>query len=195
VLVIAADLHGGAMVGKGTSGDDAVRDQAFFARIPNATYGFAATGRFLFFGANLKHHQYVGPRISKGSSAEKPALATWTQLTVGIDFAIDLGSEEQKKAKRGPFVQIAAGAGFGVGTGQQVDPPLDNKQIDDKAFLLEGRIGFGKHVAKHWDIGVLVPVGYGYFLKNGVPANDLDNHYQGLYVEALAFLRLRIKVL
>jgi hypothetical protein len=195
VLTLSGDLHGGGMYGAGMAGDDVVADQAFFARVPNAVYGASVGARFLFLGATITHHQYVGPRINDEGMGEKPSLATWTQLTAGLDFTIDLGNDKQKKEKKGGFMQIAAGAGFGVGTGQQVDPPLDNRQIDDKAFLLEGRVGFGKHAGKHADWGVLVPITYGYFFKNGVAANDVDNHYQGIHVEALLFLRLRLKLL
>jgi hypothetical protein len=195
VFTLSGDLHGGGMVGRGTSGDDAVRDQAFFARVPSLTYGATVGARFLFLGATILHHQYVGPRISDEGMGEKPSLATWTQFTAGVDFTVDLGDDKQKKEKKGGFLQVAAGAGFGVGTGQQVDPPLDNKQVDDKAFLLEAKLGYGKHVGKHTDFGVLVPVTYGYFFKNGVPANMLENHYQGLHVEVLLFLRLRVKLL
>jgi hypothetical protein len=139
----------------------------------------------LIFGATVQHHQY-----NDGDD-----LATWTQIMGGLDFGVDLGSAEQKKARKGAFIQIAAGAGFGVGTGQQVDPPLSNDQISDKGFLLGGRLTIGKHLSKLWDFGVVVPVTYGYFFKNGVPANMLSNHYQGIHVEALLALRLNLKLL
>ncbi|MEO8702351.1 MAG: hypothetical protein ABI867_20065 [Kofleriaceae bacterium] len=184
VLVLYGDLQGGGMYGKGTSGDAAVKDQAFFANIPNVTYGASISARFLFLGATIQHHQYVGD-----------GLATWTQIMAGLDFSVDLGGEQDKKQHKGGFVNLKAGAGFGVGTGQQVDPPLDNAQIDDKGLLLGGQIGFGKHLSKFVDIGVEVPVLYGYFLKNGVPANDLSNHYQGIHVEALLTLRFNLKIL
>jgi len=185
VLVLYGDVQGGGMFGKGTSGDAAVKDQAFFANVPNVAYGAAVSARFLFLGATIQHHQY-----NDGSD-----LATWTQITGGLDFAINLGSDQEKKAGKGAFLQVGAGAGFGVGTGQQVEPPLDNAQVDDKAFLIEAKLAVGKHLSKFVDFGVMVPVAYGYFFKNGVPANDLDNHYQGIHAEALVFLRLRLKLL
>jgi hypothetical protein len=184
VLVLYGDLQAGGMYGKGVDGDTAVKDQAFFAQIPNVTYGASVSARFLFLGATIQHHQYVGD-----------GLATWTQIMAGLDFAVDLGSDQDKKAHKGGFVHLKAGAGFGVGTGQQVDPPLDNAQISDKAALLGGQLGFGKHLSKFVDVGVEVPLVYGYFIKNGVPANDLSNHYQGFHVEGLVFLRLNLKIL
>lgn len=185
VLVIWGDAQAGGMAGKGVRGDAEVKDQAFFAQVPNVTYGLAVGARFLFLGGEIKHSQY-----NDGSD-----LATWTQITAGVDFVLDLGSSEQKKLRKGGFLHFAAGAGFGVGTGQQVEPPLSNDEIDDKAFLIEGKIGFGKHLGKHLDAGLMIPVAYGYFFKNGVPANDLDNHYQGIHAQALLFLRLNIKLL
>lgn len=185
VLVLSADLQGGGMYGSAMAGEAPVKDQAFFADIPNTTYGAAVSARFLFLGATLQHHQY-----NDGDD-----LATWTQILAGLDFGVDLGTPEQKKAHRGGFVELKAGLGFGVGTGQQVDPPLSNDEISDKAVLVGAQLGFGKHLHKLWDAGIAIPVTYGYFLKNGVPANDLSNHYQGIQAEALLFLRLRLKVL
>ncbi|HEU0033683.1 MAG TPA: hypothetical protein VFQ53_23815 [Kofleriaceae bacterium] len=193
-VVVYGDLQGGGMYGKATGGDAAVQDQAFFANVPNALWGLSVSGRFLFLGGTIQHQQFVG----------NGDLATWTQLTAGLDFAVDLGGDtpsaapsdkDKKKERKGAYVHLTAGGGFGVGTGQQVDPPLDNAQIDDKAFLLQGSLGIGKHLGSFLDVGLSVPVTYGYFFKNGVPANDLSNHYQGIHVEALAYLRLYIKLL
>ena len=198
ILVLYADLHGGGMYGTGTGGDPAVKDQAFFANVPNVTYGFAVSARFLFLGATLQHHQYVGPggRSSTDSMSSGGSFGTWTQLMAGLDFAVDLGGDKKpEKPNTGGFVHVSAKAGFGVGTGQQIRPPLSNDQIDDKAVLVGAQLAVGKHLNKLFDVGVTVPVTWGYFLKNGVPANDLSNHYQGIHAEALVFLRLRLKVL
>ena len=47
-----------------------------------------------------------------------------------------------------------------------------------------------------FDLGVAVPVGYGYFFKsgNGAAANDLDTHYRGIEAEALLALRANIRL-
>src|SRR5262249_23364869 len=138
-------------------------------------------GRFLFLGAAIQHHQYTN-----GSN-----LATWTQFSAGLDFSIDMGDEKQKKEHEGTFVDVGAFLGLGLGTGQQVMPPLSNSQITDKAFLIEGRFGYGKHLSRVFDFGVTVPVSWGYFLKNGdgATANDLSTHYRGVQAEAVLFLR------
>ena len=185
VLVLYGDLHAGGMYGKGLSGDQ--KDSAFFGDAPNGVYGLSFAARLLFLGAQVQHHQYTD-----GSD-----LATWSQIIAGIDIDADIGSETDKKASKSGFFTVGIGLGFGLGTGQQVDPPLSNDEITDKAFLIEGRLGGGKHINKFLDVGVTVPVTWGYFLKSGdgATANDVSTHYQGLSVEALLFLRLRLKIL
>jgi len=188
VLLLYGSAHGGGMIGKGTGG--AQQDEDFFQNAPNGAYGLSVTGRFLFLAAEISHHQYA---FFGGETAN--SLRTWTEFSVGVDFDVDLGDEKMKKEHKGKFVQFSALGSFGVGTGQQVDPPLDNSEISDKGFLMTGRFGIGSHVSKLFDFGLLVPVHYGYFLKNGVPANTVSNHYQGVHAEALLFLRLNIKLL
>ncbi len=188
VAVLMGNVHGGGMVGKGTGGDQ--QDEAFFANAPNGVYGATVTGRFLFLAAEVTHRQYsfVGGEFEN-------SLRTWTQFSAGVDFEIGLGSTQQKKERKGSFFQVSAMAGFGVGTGQQVDPPLDNSQITDKGFMLGGKVALGTHLSKHFDFGLMVPAQFGYFFKNGVAANDLTNHYQGIHVEALLFLRVYLKLI
>jgi hypothetical protein len=188
VLLLYGNVHGGVMGGKGTGGDQ--KDEAFFQNAPNGTYGLSVAGRFLFFAAEISHDQYS---FFGGETAN--SLRTWTQFSAGVDFDIDLGSEKEKKEHKGKFIQFSALAGFGLGTGQQVMPPLDNGQVTDKGFMLGGRIGIGAHASKLFDYGIQVPVQYGYFFKNGVAANDVSNHYRGVHAEALVFLRLNIKLL
>jgi hypothetical protein len=189
VLLFYGDLHAGGMYGKGIGGDQ--KSEAFFENAPNGMYGFAVGGRFLsFLGAEIQHHQYAFIGGTDGSD-----LRTWTQIMGGLDFNVGLGSEKEKKAGTESFIQVSAMAGFGVGTGQQIMPPLDNAQVTDKGFLLGGKLGYGKHLSKFVDFGVLVPVAYGYYFKNGVSASDVTNQYQGIHVEGLLYLRLNIKLL
>lgn len=188
IAVITGNIHGGGMFGKGTGGDQ--QDEAFFANAPNGAYGATVTGRFLFFAAEITHRQY-----SFVGGEDENSLRTWTQFSAGVDFEIGLGSTQEKKQRKGAFLQASAMAGFGLGTGQQVEPPLDNSQITDKGFMLGGKVALGTHLSKHFDMGIMVPAQYGYFFKNGVAANDVSNHYQGVTIEALLFLRLYIKIL
>jgi hypothetical protein len=178
------ELHGGGMYGKGTSGD--LKDSAFFATSPNGAYGFQVGAELLFFDAWIQHHQYTdGSRIT-----------TWTQFGVGAHATVEKGTDKQQKAGKGGFMEFSGGLFFGIGTGQQVDPPLDNAQLSDKAFLLQGAIGFGSHLSKVFDIALSVPVSYGYFFKsgNGASANDTSTHYRGVEGEALVVLRGNIRL-
>ncbi|MBS1120046.1 MAG: hypothetical protein H6Q90_2274 [Deltaproteobacteria bacterium] len=181
-LVLYGGIDGGGMLGKGTGGDQ--KDAAFFATSSHGTYGATVGARILFLGAAIEHHQYVGS-----------GLSTWTQISGGLDMNVGLGSDKEKKAGKGGFFHLGATAGFGVGTGQQVDPPLSNDEVTDKGFLLTGTLGFGKHFNKMVDLGVSLPVTWGYYFKNGVAANDVSNHYQGIHGEALLYLRLNLKLL
>jgi hypothetical protein len=185
VFKLFAEADGGGMYGKGTKGD--LKDAAFFANAPHLDYGVLIGAEFLFLDAWIQHHQLTdGSRIS-----------TWTQFGVGVHGTIDLGDEKQQKAHEGGFFEFALGGWFGLGTGQQVNPPLDNAQITDKAFLVEARLGAGKHLSSVFDLGVSVPVSWGYFFKNGngAAANDVSTHYQSFQGEALVFLRGNLRLL
>ena len=188
VAVLMGNVHGGGMFGKGTGGDQ--KDEAFFANAPNGAYGLTVTGRFLFLAAEITHRQY-----SFVGGEDENSLRTWTQFSAGVDFEVGLGSTQEKKERKGTFLQLSAMAGFGLGTGQQVEPPLDNGEITDKGFMLGGKLALGTHLSKHFDLGLMVPAQYGYFFKNGVAVNDVSNHYQGIHVEALVFLRLYLKLI
>ncbi len=187
VLKLFAEAQGGAVYGKGTSGDQVIKDAAFFARAPHLGYGLLVGAEFLFLDAWVQHRQ-----LNDGDG-----IATWTQFGVGVHGLVDLGTVKQQKAHEGGFFEFGVGAWFGLGTVQQVMPPLDNAQISHKAFLLEGRIGAGKHLSPTFDVGVTVPVSWGYFFKNGggAVANDASTHYQGIQGEALLFLRANIRLL
>jgi len=187
VLKLFAEADGGGVYGKGTSGAQVIKDSAFFAKAPHLAYGALIGAEFLFLDAWIQHHQ-----LTDGSR-----IATWTQFGAGVHGTIDLGDAKQQKAHEGGFFEFGVGAWFGLGTGQQVMPPLDNAQITDKAFLVEGRVGFGTHLSKVFDFGLSVPVSWGYFFKNGngAVANDVSTHYQGIQGEALLYLRANIRLL
>ena len=185
ILKLFAEAQGGGVVGQGVGGD--AKDAAFFANAKHPLYGVEVGVELLVFDAMIQHQQFTN-----GSD-----LSTWTQFGVGIHQGVDLGDAQAKQQHKGPFIDLGVGGWFGLGTGQQVMPPLDNAQITDKAFLLEGRIGIGTHLSKLVDLGVAVPVSWGYFVKNGSGAsvNDTSSHYQGVQGELLAFLRLNIGLL
>ncbi len=189
VFKLFGEVHGGGVGGKGLSGDPVTAgdDEAFFANVPHLAYGARIGARFLILEGAIQHHQFTN-----GSD-----LSTWTQFSAGIGIQADLGDEKAKKAKTGSYFDVGLHFGFGLGTGQQVMPPLSNDEITDKGFLIEGRLGFGKHLNKVLDIGVVVPVSWGYMFKNGFDdsANDLSTHYRSLQVAGLLQLRMNIKLL
>ena len=188
VLKLFVEGQGGGVLGKRLAGDSANSDAAFFEKAPHGAYGACVGAQFLVFDVEIQHHQFTN-----GSR-----LATWTQFGAGVRFEVDVGdpSKEDKKAGKGSYAEVGAGLFFGLGTGQQVMPPLSNSQISDKGFGLQGRLGFGKHLSKIFDIGVQFPVSWGYFLKNGngAVANDLSTHYQSVQGEALLVLRGNIRL-
>jgi hypothetical protein len=185
VLRVFAELHGGAMYGQGSAGDQ--KDEAFFANAPTGMYGVKIAARFLILEAQIQHHQYRGG----------DELATWTQFSAGLGIGIDLGDDKEKKAHKSTFAEAGALVGAGLGTGRQVDPPLSNDEVTDKGFVVEGRFSIGKHLNKFLDFGVALTGAWGYFFKNGVDdvANDVSTHYQGMQFEGVAYLRLNLKLL
>jgi hypothetical protein len=181
-----ADVHVGGGGGAGVGGDQ--KDSAFFAKAPNGAYGALIGVQALIADAYIDHTQYTdGSRI-----------ATWTQFAVGIRIDIKTGGTESANGKPevAPtgYFELGMHAAFGLGTGAQVMPPLDNAQITDKAFMLEIRPGFGKMLGGGVRLGLSFPVSGGYFFKsgNGATANDLSTHYQG--VEAAALLTLGLEI-
>jgi hypothetical protein len=178
VFKLYGEAQGGGMMGKGLSGDQ--KDEAFFKKSAGGAYGALVGARFLILDAQIKHTQYFTDE-----------LTTWTQFNAGLAFSIDTGGEAAKKAHSGGYLEIGAHVGFGLGTGAQVDPPLDNSEITDKGFMLEGSLSIGKHLSSVFDIGVEVPVSWGYFFKKGA-ANDESNQYQGAQINAFLVLRANI---
>lgn len=183
VFKLYAEGQGGGMYGHGLAGDQ--QDDAFFAKSRGAGYGALVGGQFLIFDGHIKHNQYI-------KSGE---LTTWTQFNAGVNFTVDTGSAADKKVHKGGYLEMGLFAGFGLGTGAQVDPPLDNSEITDKGFMLEGRFGAGKHLSKIFDIGVSVPMSWGYFFKsgNGAAANDESTQYQSMQINVLLVLRANIR--
>lgn len=182
IFSLFGELQAGGQYGQGTSGVQ--KDSAFFAKSPPAVYGAEVGAEVFIFDGWIQHHQYTdGSRIT-----------TWTQFGLGIHEMMDTGSSVDKQQHKGGYFEISAGAWFGVGTGQQISPPLDASQVSDKAFLLEGRLGIGTHLTPLLDLGLEVPVSYGFFFKNGA-ANDVSNQYRGIQGELLVALRMHVGIL
>ena len=181
VFKLFAELDGGAAYGMGTSGSQHIKDDAFFAKAPHADYGVLIGAEFQHLGAWVQHHQ-----LTDGSR-----VVTWTQFGAGVHAQLDFGAFLYQG-----FIAVSAGAWLGLGTGKQVDPPLDDGQITDKALLLEGRLSIGKHLSI-FDVGISVPVSGGYFIKNSIRAIIASGslYYRGVEGEALLFLRANVSLL
>ncbi len=185
VFKLFGELHGGGMDGQGTAGD--LKDSAFFNQAKGPTYGALVGAELLIFDAWIQHHQYVNG----------DGLHTWTQFGLGLHFSVDTGSTEDQKAHKGGYFEISGGLWYGIGTGAQVMPPLDKAQVTDQGFIGEGRVGIGIHLSSVFDFGVVVPVQYGYFFRDGsgTAVNDLSTHYRGWAVEGLLALRANIRLI
>lgn len=176
VLKLFAEIHGGGAYGRGEYGD--LKDASFFGQAQGPTYGALVGAKVLFLSGWIQHHQYPGG----------DGLKTWTQFGVGTRWSLDLASKDS-----GPFAELGTGLSYGVGTGAQVRPPLDRAQVTEQGLIAEARLGVGMHLSSIFDVAVIVPLSYGYFLRSSAgPASDLSTHYIGFQAEALVALRANI---
>ena len=191
VFSVRAEAHGGGAGGAGVGGD--AKDFAFQNNARGGVDGALVGAEVLFVDAWVQHHQYNDGEL----------LGTWTQFMAGLDLDIGIGGGEPvpgakdgAKTKSKGYIELGLGVGFGVGTDRQVDPPLDNSEVSDKGFLVEGRFGAGANLGSALSIGVAVPVTAGYYFVSGedASANDIDTQYQAIEAALLVNLRLKIKV-
>jgi hypothetical protein len=89
LLTVFGEVHGGAVGGKGLSGDPVnagPEDESFFANVPHGAYGVRVGARLLILEAAIQHHQFTN-----GSD-----LSTWTQFAAGIGIQPDFGDEQAR---------------------------------------------------------------------------------------------------
>jgi hypothetical protein len=188
LLTLRADVKAGFAGGKGMFGER--KDDAFQGQHGALGYGVAVGAEVFLVDAWIQHEQFV----------DGGDVSTWTQFMLGFDVEIDLGDNkgthfDDAGKEVGGYSSIVAelgmGAGFGVGTGQQVTPPLDNGQVTDKGFLLEGRAFVAYKLTKIFSLGVMLPAQFGYFTKSGsgTAANNVDNHYSAASASAMLTFR------
>jgi hypothetical protein len=175
LLSVYGEAHTGASTGKGLGGDR--EDDAFHASAKGFTYGAKLGVEILLVDLWLQHDQYFDDGVD----------GTWTQLMTGIDLELDIGSG---------YFELGSGVGLALGTGQQVDPPLDNGEITDKGIIAEGRVGGGYRVAPFVSLGVILPVQVGYLVKSGAgtSTSDLGTHYSEMSTALLFYLRFNAKI-
>jgi len=188
-------VHGGGAGGFGISGD--LEEEAFSQGARGGTFGARVGVEILFMNLWLGHDQY---RDRDG------LVGTWTTLPMlGFDSQFDVGSPgtptqlasgKMVKGKSKWFIHIGLGAGFGLGTGQQIDPPLDNSEVTDKGFMLEGEMGLARRLGKYFSMGIAVPLQLRVMYKNGAgqAVNEPSSRYESFAYSALLNLRLKIKL-
>lgn len=191
VASITAQVQAGGAAGTGLGGDSEVQNQAFFDRASGISYGALVGVEFLFIDVWVEHDQYIEPG---------EFLGTWTQLMVGLDTQFGLGGKRGRHWNRetgelvggrdAGYLDFGFALGAGAGTLEQVDPPLDNAQVDDKGVVGRAHVGVGYNLGNTFSIGIALPVQVAYLIKSGV-ANDLDNHYSSAQVALLLNLRAR----
>jgi len=197
VLSMRIEAHTGPAGGNGVSGDR--KDEAFHDGASGLSYGFIVGLEALWIDVWVEHNQY---QDSDGLAG------TWTQFMTGIDYRFDLG----EKTRGGSFdadgkitgdnlysplfAELGAGVGFGVGTGQQIMPPLDNSEISDKGFLLQGHLGVAYRLSRLMSLGAVVPVQTALMFKNddGAAANDLSTQYRSLQYAFLLNFRINLQI-
>jgi hypothetical protein len=186
LLELRGEIHAGGSLGTGVGG--AQKDSAFFAKAPNFDYGALVGAKIIFADAFISHDQFT----------DGGHIMTWTQFAAGVRFDGKTGGQASangvpEKPPTG-YWEFGAHVVFGLGTGAQVMPPLDNAQITDKGFTFELRPGFGKLLGGGFKIGLAFPISGGYFFKsgNGATANDLSTHYQGIEGAALLTFGMEI---
>jgi hypothetical protein len=188
LLEVYVQAQGGGMTGKGFAG--AQEEFDFFKGAAGLAYGGRLGVEFLWVDVWVEHNQFYNGGLT----------GTWTQFMAGgdWDFGLDTPSpvgepvkgKEQEKRHR-TFGEIGIALGFGVGTGQQVELPLDNGEVSDKGFQAQLKFGVEHRLGKILSLGLTVPVTYGYMFKNGI-ANDEANHYQSVRVEGLLYVQFHI---
>jgi hypothetical protein len=186
VLNLYGRVRGGWSGGAGLEGGGA--DAAFREGAEGTAYGVIVGAEVVFLDAWVEHLQF--------RTGDDGLVGTWTQLMVGLDVQLDLGAPRPEgKPPRG-FAELGFGVGLGLGTGQQVEPPLDNGEVTDKGLVMQGQAALGVRLVGPISLALAVPVGYDLLLKNGdgAVANAPTGRYTEVSYAALLELRVDLKV-
>ena len=188
-----AQIQGGGASGMGLFGDH--KDNSFHQNAEGIAYGAYVGVEVVLVDVWVEHNQYLNGGLE----------GTWTQFMTGLDVEFDLGRKEggtrldSGEVKGGYsrwFGEFGLGVGFGVGTGQQVEPPLDNSQVSDKGFLFQATFGAGFHLNRHLSLNLTAPLQAGYMFKSvdGMAANDLETNYGSMQAAVLLSMRFKLKI-
>jgi len=184
VFDLYAQAQGGGAYGLGLGGVQ--MDNDFFSGAGGALYGAKVGAEVLFTDAWVEHWQFTDLEGITG---------TWTQFMIGADVDFPLGDTPQGQKPK-TFAELGFAVGYGLGTGQQVEPPLDNAQVTDKGFIGQLSLGVDYRFSKVISIGVVVPITYGYLFKNGegAAANNADNQYHQLAAAPMVYFRMNLGI-
>jgi hypothetical protein len=182
VFEVYGQIEGGGAYGTGVEG--AQKENDFFSGAGGGLYGGKLGVELLFTDAWVEHWQLTDFAGVTG---------TWTQFLVGADVDFPVGDTAPGKKPK-LFGEVGFGVGYGLGTGQQVEPPLDNAQVTDKGFIAQISVGVDYRVSKVLSFGIAVPVTYGYLFKNGegAAANDEANQYHQVAAAPQLYLRINL---
>jgi hypothetical protein len=182
VFDVYAQAEGGGATGMGLAGVQ--MDNDFFQGAAGGLYGAKVGAEVLFTDVWVEHWQLTD---------FKGLTGTWTQFMIGADVDFPLGDTPQGQKPK-TFAELGFAAGYGLGTGQQVQPPLDNAQVTDKGFIGQLSLGVDYRFSKVTSIGLAVPITYGYLFKNGegAAANNSDNQYHQLAVAPMVYFRFSL---
>jgi len=194
ILTLYLHGKGGGGTGKGLGGDRV--DDAFHAGAEGLTYGGKLGVEIVFLDLWVEHDQFVD-----GGGVD----GTWTQLMTGIDLDLGIGPDrggvrndlgEVDGGHSAGYFELGTGVGLALGTGRQVDPPLDNSELTDKGVVAEARAGIGFRLTPSFGLGLTVPFKAAYLIKSGAGADagDLGSHYTEVAVAALLILRLDLRL-
>ncbi len=184
VFDLYVQAEGGGASGVGLAG--AQKDNDFFSGAAGGLYGAKLGAEVLFTDAWVEHWQFTDL---------DGVVGTWTQFMIGADVDFSLG--ETEKGKRATtFAELGMAVGFGMGTGKQVEPPLDNSELSDKGFIAQLSAGVDYRFSKLASVGFAVPVTYGYLFKtgDGAGANNTANQYHQLAAAPMIYFRFKLGV-
>jgi hypothetical protein len=184
VLEIYVQAQGGGGTGWGVSGVQ--KDNDFFHGAGGGAYGAKVGAEVLWIDGWIEHVQFNDGSLS----------GTWTQFMFGFDWDFALGDAPEPDQKPKTFGQVGIAVGYGVGTGQQVDPPLDAGQLTDQGFLGQLNLTVEHRFNAVIALGLTVPITYGYIYKRdeGAAANDESRWYGSVNAMALVYLRFYVHV-
>ncbi len=192
VFETSAQLQTGYSGGQGLSGE--VQDSAFAAGATGYTYGARAGFRIALFEGWIEHNQFLG-----GDGL----LGTWTQFMAGPRVEVGFGGARVGAKLEGGeivgaypryFGTLGVGVGYGIGTGQQVEPPRSNTQATDTGVVAQARAGLGFRIDEMYSLRLTVPIEGGYLFKggDGHDASEQDSDYRSVRAAALLGFRMRL---